>query len=187
MCMKENQRQGSAPNRPRRGAGYSKQFIMEIVESIENGLSRGDVVNRHGLARSTLSDWMREYGSAAYHARKQGHLSQQQKSSVVRAIEEGKMTVREAKVAYNISWTPTIIGWLREHRRKSEDLVGPNLPTMSKKTSKQKPVLNEDQLHQMARKLQEAELKIKALNTLIDIAEDRYKIDIRKKTGAKQS
>jgi transposase len=35
--------------------------------------------------------------------------------------------------------------------------------------------------------LQEAELKIKALNTLIDVAEEQLKIDIRKKSGAKRS
>jgi hypothetical protein len=35
--------------------------------------------------------------------------------------------------------------------------------------------------------LQEAELKIKALNTLIDAAEDQFKISIRKKPGARQS
>lgn len=35
--------------------------------------------------------------------------------------------------------------------------------------------------------LQEAELKIKALNTLIDVAEEQLKIEIRKKSGAKQS
>jgi hypothetical protein len=35
--------------------------------------------------------------------------------------------------------------------------------------------------------LEEAELKIKALNTLIDVAEDQFKITIRKKPGAKQS
>ena len=39
----------------------------------------------------------------------------------------------------------------------------------------------------MKKALQEAELKIKALNTLIDVAEDQLKIDIRKKSGAKQS
>ena len=33
----------------------------------------------------------------------------------------------------------------------------------------------------------EAELKIKALNTLIDVAEEQLKIDIRKKSGARQS
>ena len=39
----------------------------------------------------------------------------------------------------------------------------------------------------LERALQEAELKIKALNTLIDVAEEQLKIDIRKKSGAKQS
>lgn len=34
--------------------------------------------------------------------------------------------------------------------------------------------------------LQQAELKIKALNTLIDVAEEQLKIAIRKKSGAKQ-
>jgi len=36
-------------------------------------------------------------------------------------------------------------------------------------------------------KLEEAELKVKALNTLIDVAEEQFKIAIRKKAGARQS
>ena len=35
--------------------------------------------------------------------------------------------------------------------------------------------------------LEQAELKIKALNTLIDVAEEQFKIPIRKKPGARQS
>ena len=35
--------------------------------------------------------------------------------------------------------------------------------------------------------LSQANLKIKALDTLIDVAEENLKIDIRKKPGAKQS
>ncbi len=35
--------------------------------------------------------------------------------------------------------------------------------------------------------LEEAQLKIRALNTLIDVAEDQFKIAIRKKPGARQS
>jgi transposase len=46
----------------------------------------------------------------------------------------------------------------------------------------------EDEEKKALRKaLEEAELKIKALNTLIDVAEDQFKIPIRKKPGAKQS
>jgi hypothetical protein len=35
--------------------------------------------------------------------------------------------------------------------------------------------------------LEAAQLKISALNTLIDVAEDQFKIRIRKKAGARQS
>jgi hypothetical protein len=54
---------------------------------------------------------------------------------------------------------------------------------MAKKT---KP-FNAVQTQALQKALEEAELKIKALNTLIDVAEEQLKIDIRKKSGAKQS
>ena len=57
---------------------------------------------------------------------------------------------------------------------------------MNKKASQQLP--NEDEEKKALKKvLEEAQLKIKALNTLIDVAEDQFKIPIRKKPGAKQS
>jgi transposase len=39
----------------------------------------------------------------------------------------------------------------------------------------------------MQKELAQAKLQIKALDTLIDIAEEQLKIDIRKKSGARQS
>jgi hypothetical protein len=38
----------------------------------------------------------------------------------------------------------------------------------------------------LRKKLADAQLKIAALNTLIDVAEEQLKINIRKKPGAKQ-
>src|ERR1700712_3405504 len=105
---------------------FDKRFIKEIVDSIENGMARSEAVKQHGMSRSTISDWMREYGSQAYHARKQGHLSLQERRSVVRAIAEGRMTVSEAKAAHNLGWTPTITKWLRDYRRENEELVASN-------------------------------------------------------------
>ncbi|MNF06951.1 hypothetical protein D3C87_1991320 [compost metagenome] len=43
------------------------------------------------------------------------------------------------------------------------------------------------ELQALQKALMEANLKIKALDTMIDIAEEQLKIDIRKKSGAKQS
>ena len=54
---------------------------------------------------------------------------------------------------------------------------------MAKKT---KPVSQEES-QALQKALEEAQMKIKALNTLIDVAEEQLKIDIRKKSGAKQS
>lgn len=44
----------------------------------------------------------------------------------------------------------------------------------------------EDRIRQLERQLDDAQLKVKALNVLVDIAEKEYKIPLRKKAGAKQ-
>jgi transposase-like protein len=187
--MSTNCDKNEAAGRRRRGGGYDKRFIKKIVLAIENGLPRSEAVREHGMSRSALSDWMREYGSQAYHSRKQGHLSLQQRRSIVRALEEGRMTVAEAKLANNLSWTPTIKKWLRDFQRENEELVASNKTLMANKAENQQPDPDPGKaaLEQALKKLQEAELKVKALNTMIDIAEEQFKISIRKKPGARQS
>ena len=41
---------------------YDKRFILEIVESIENGKVRSAITKEHGIAKSVLACWMRDYG-----------------------------------------------------------------------------------------------------------------------------
>jgi transposase-like protein len=41
---------------------YDKEFIKEIVESIEKGTLRSAITREHGIARSVLACWMRDYG-----------------------------------------------------------------------------------------------------------------------------
>jgi transposase len=184
--MSTNIDKNEFPGRKGRRPGLDKRFIKEIVDAIEKGLPRSEAVRSHGISRSTISDWMREYGSQAYHASKQGHLSLQQRRSIVRAIEEGRMTVAEAKLAHKIGWTPTITKWLRDSKRENEELVVSNKILMDKKEDNQQP--DADPVKKaLEQALQEAELKIKALNTLIDVAEENFKISIRKKPGARQS
>ena len=52
---------------------------------------------------------------------------------------------------------------------------------------KNKKPINKVPTATLQKALQQAELQIKALNTLIDVAEEQLKIDIRKKSGARQS
>jgi transposase-like protein len=176
------------PGRRNKYRSYDKNFILEIVESIERGVPRSHITREHGIARSVQSGWMRDYGSPTYHASKQGHISQQEKRTIVRAIEEGRMTIFEARAAYRVNSTVTITKWLRESKRENAELVGSNPVLMANKKQDQQPDPDiKKALAETLKKLEEAELKVKALNTLIDVAEEQFKIPIRKKVGAKQS
>jgi hypothetical protein len=51
---------------------------------------------------------------------------------------------------------------------------------------KQKVAALQQQVKALEKALEDAKMKAIALNTLIDVAEDKLKINIRKKPGAKQ-
>ena len=119
---------------------YDKSFILEIVKSIERGVPRIHITREHGIAKSSLAFWMRDYGSPAYHSSKQGHLSQQEKRSIVRAIEEGRMTIYEARIAYRVNSTVTITKWIKEIKRENAELVASNASLMANKEQNQQPI-----------------------------------------------
>ena len=167
-------------NRPH----FSKQVIRQIVQAVERGGTRRELTNRYGMSKSTLSDWMREYGSPAYHARIKP-LTVADRRSMVRKIEEGSMTVAEAKIAFNISTTQTVKKYLRDAEKEKAELR--RISTLMDKNEARSEAISSEDAEALKKALQEAELKIKALNTLIDVAEDQFKIPIRKKPGAKQS
>ena len=179
--MSLENRKNELPALKKTGGHYDKLAVQKIVEAIEGGMRRSEVCLIYGVSRRTLSDWMREYGSASYKVSKQGHLNNAQKRSMIRAITEGRMTLQEAKLAYNMKSYNAILTLLRQEKEKSEleanmDSKVDNLPPEEDKEKKA-----------LRKALEEAELKIKALNTLIDVAEDQFKIPIRKKPGARQS
>lgn len=103
---------------------------------------------------------------------------------VVREIEEQKMTIIEAIKRFNF------------HPQKGRDLISywrekyapamvVSLPDMTQ-AEKQKLTLLQQQLKAAEKQLEDAKMKNIALNMLIDVAEEKLKISIRKKPGAKQ-
>ena len=169
------------PALKRNGRFYDLVAIKQIVAAIEGGMPRRDIYVIYGLARSTVSLWMREYGSDGYKASCKGQLNNAQKRSMVRAIREGRMMMKEARLAYNMTSYTAIMNILRENKENS-DLSG-DMNAKANATDGQE----DEEKKALKKALEEAELKIKALNTLIDVAEDQFKIPIRKKSGAKQS
>jgi transposase len=131
--------------------------------------------------------WMNKYGSADYQQRKKQPIAAQLKRTVVRAVEAGRLSVREAQIAYNIKGADTIRKWIRDQKRENAELTGSNRASMDKKPSNNKSSASTPaEVKALQQALREAELKIAALNTLIDVAEEQLKINIRKKPGAKQ-
>ena len=154
---------------------FPKQTILFIVSELEEGLSKSEACLKYGMCSSTLTSWMKRFGSGK---NKRIQLTGQQRREVARAITEGRMTVKEAQLAHPFHAAHTIRGWVRELKKQNVELTQSNQPTMPSSTT------SDDQLQQ---KLTNAELKIAALETMIDIAEQQFKISIRKKPGAKQS
>ena len=93
------------------------------------------------------------------------------------------MTYKEAMTTFKIGNIRTIRNWVDRSKKENADICILDNGTMEKKLDKNP----EPALEELKAALKLAELKIEALNTLIDVAEDHFKINIRKKSGAKQS
>ncbi|UMY64587.1 MULTISPECIES: transposase [unclassified Flavobacterium] len=163
---------------------FDPRLIAKIVSEVEAGLPRKEANRIYGLGKSTLCIWMRKYGSSHYHEKiKRRSYTKLQKRTIVSAVEQGRMSISEACSAYGIKDAKLIRAWLLKYREEKVDICTVIPSVMSKK-----PALKDAaEVESLRKALQEAEMKIKALNTLIDVAEEQLKIDIRKKPGARQS
>ncbi|WP_374542432.1 hypothetical protein [Flavobacterium sp.] len=180
----EHQEQEIYALRDHKQSRYDRRLILKIVKEIEAGLPRKEANRIYGLGKSTLHGWMRDYGSQDYQENmKRRTYNSLLKRTVVAAIEQGRLTVKEAKIAHNIKTEKIIRSWIAQYKTEKVEICIEKPSAVAKEKKSNKDLEKEA----LQKALQEAELKIKALNTLIDVAEDQLKIDVRKKSGAKQS
>lgn len=163
---------------------FDKRLIKEIVRLVEAGLPRREAIARYRMTKGTLSDWMRTYGSAAYQSSKRRIYKPSERRSVVRAVESG-MTPREAQISFGLPNVELVRRWVREDKQENTD-IRPATSTIISMTNRSKKT-ESDEIKALKQELAQAQLKIKALDTMIDIAEEQLKIQIRKKSGARQS
>lgn len=180
--METNQKNNDFPKRENKKQIFDKRLVKEIVKSVEEGIPRREIIAKHGMTKGTLAEWMRKYGSAAYQASKRQVYSSLQKRTILRAIESG-MTTREAQISFGLKHTAIVRQWIRDSKQENNELSLDNSITMAKQSDKKES----DEVKALQQALAEAQLKIQALNTMIDIAEEQLKITIRKKSGARQS
>jgi len=100
---------------------------------------------------------------------------------MLRAFKSG-MTKKEVSVAFSVNIN-SLDNWIKADNKGNGDISATNSIVMPKKANHAESY----EVKTLKAALKEADLKIKALDTMIDVAEEQLKINIRKKSGAKQS
>src|SRR5450755_480745 len=100
--MSEKKYKSIPSKRSDRSSRFHKQLVVEIVREIEEGLPRKEACEKYSMAYSTLGEWMIRYGSEIYHATKRISFSAQQRRSITRTIQEGRMTKDEALLIHKV-------------------------------------------------------------------------------------
>ena len=153
---------------------FDKRVILQIVKEVEEGLPRKEACSIYGMSYCTVNEWIRKFGSGNL----RNVFSDQLKRKIVRSIQEQKITKLQAQKLYKVS-TKTLNTWLLNAKKEEVELVTSNDNNMP-------PTSIFDSTIDLEKQLNDAKLKIRALETMIDIAEQQFKISIRKKSGAKQ-
>ncbi|MEE8437436.1 MAG: transposase [Candidatus Neomarinimicrobiota bacterium] len=104
------------------------------------------------------------------------------KCQVVKQIEGGKFTVPEARRVYGITGAATIQSWLKAYG-KEHLLPRRVIVKMKNESDKVKQLEKEKQALESA--LAQSQLKVLAMESMIEVAESHYRIKIKKNYGSK--
>ncbi len=113
----------------------------------------------------------------------------EERAHIVREFEESTLTSAEIAQKYHIRDPHLVITWrkrLRDSQKNAIFAVGNDKRVVESVPMQEKTQEElEAEVKRLTKELEFAQLKVMALNTMIDIAEEQG-IQIRKKSGAKQ-
>lgn len=104
------------------------------------------------------------------------------KLAVVRQVEKGEMTYKQAQKTYGIQGRSTVLVWLRKHG--TLDWSNPEIHRKPMPQSKETPA---QQIKRLEKELADERLKNQVLNKMIELSDQQYGTSIRKKFSPKQS
>lgn len=165
---------------------YKRSIINELVIHLETGVSYRELSVQYGIPPATIREWGEKYGDASKIPVRRKTFTPVQKRSIARSVIEGGQTVKSA-AKLNCITTWSVRAWIAAEKRELYPTNSMVLKTSKKEKSAEPPVPAESEIKKLQEQLAHANLRIAALNTLIDVAEEQLNINIRKKPGAKQS
>lgn len=98
------------------------------------------------------------------------------KLNVVKQVEQGDMTYKQAQLSYGIQGKSTVLVWLRKYGKM--DWKNPRITIMSTSQIKESP---SQQIKRLEKELEEEKIKNLVLNEMINISDKQYGTSIRKK------
>ena len=166
-------------NKPKRKKRtlFSKELRIRIVNEVESGqLTRHEALSKYNILSSkTLNAWLVKYGST------EDPIGVKH-SKIVRRQAAYRVLTGES-TAYDIAREMKISpGLVRDWVRKFKDDIPPE--QLNRNSSPALQLSHPDKVNK--KELQDLQLKVAALEMMIDIAEKELKIEIRKKSGTKQ-
>lgn len=116
--------------------------------------------------------------------KKVNYYSDEFKKGVVDEVLNGILNKEEARCKYGIKGSSAVLNWIRKFDgNKSKSMKSKKNQVRSGKSIEELETENA----RLKQELDVEQLRNRALNVMIDIAENQFKIPIRKKPGAKQS
>lgn len=116
--------------------------------------------------------------------KKVNYYSDEFKKTVVDEVLKGVLSKEEARFKYGIKGNSAVLNWIRKFEGNKFNTMKPKkTPLKSNKSTEELEAENA----RLKQELGMEQLRTRALNVMIDIAEKQFKIPIRKKPGAKQS
>ena len=121
--------------------------------------------------------------------KKRKFFTDQQKLKIVTEVLEGRITKEEARYKYDIPGNCSVLYWMRQfsglknYREPAKELT---LNVNDLERQRELEALK-NQVEQLKKQLEYEKLRADTFDTMINIAEKELQINIRKKSGAKQS
>lgn len=162
-----------------RSLTFKKQAVEEYLQG-ETPLR--DILKKYDVKAASLYNWIRQVERGNDLLIKAKRYPESMKLHVVREINSGAISKKEALGKYKIAKASTIEDWCSKYSIE----IGAEISNLMRKENKEQSGQQDDRITQLQKALQEANLKILGLETMINIAEKELKVDIRKKSGTKQ-
>lgn len=117
------------------------------------------------------------------------HYSKALKRQVVLEVLSGEISKEQARRKYCIASKSAVLEWMRKMAGINPEAHGcdpiAKLRTMSREEDKIAEL--QEEIKRLKEQLEDTELKGRAYQIMVEIAKEKYGIDLEKKRGAKQS